>query len=70
MKLVVQGSFREWLATVSTSVPPIKLSQARRDRMSKTEEEELAALTDGRKIIDPCRINQFIDPAREVPKSK
>lgn len=65
MKMIVQGSFREWLATVSP--PPLKISKAKLDRMAKTQEEELRAMTDGRKIIDPCRINQFIDPEKEPP---
>lgn len=64
MKLVVQNlPFREWLKAVS--LPPIKVSQAKLDRMNEAAKAELEA-ANNRKIIDPCKINVFIDPAKEA----
>lgn len=63
------GNFAEWLATVSTCVPPIKISKARLDQMNEKQRAELEALNK-RGMIDPRKINQFIDPAKEVPRRK
>lgn len=59
MKLTVQGSFREWLARVSP--PPLKVT----DRRSLKPEEVAQREMTSRAVIDPRRVNQFIDPEKE-----
>lgn len=67
VRMVVQGSSLDWMASLSP--PPILISQKRLDEMNEKQREELAAL-DKRAIIDPRKINQFIDLAREGLKTK
>jgi hypothetical protein len=57
--MIVQGSFREWL--VSVSPPPLKV----RGRSTLTPDELAEREMTNRRIIDPRKINQFIDPERE-----
>jgi hypothetical protein len=59
--MTVQGSFREWLLKMSP--PPLKLPQA---QPAQTTEQWIKQqqMTD-RQVIDPRKINQFIDPEKE-----
>lgn len=51
-----QSDFAEWLKTASPS--PVKVS-----------EKELKWMNEAaRQIIDPCRINQFVDAATVKPR--
>jgi hypothetical protein len=60
--MIVQGSFRDWLASVSP--PPLShLTKRERSEMTEVEVKRFEALD--RKVIDPRRINQFIDPEKE-----
>lgn len=68
MKVVVPTTlnFADWLKTVSPPPLPIK----RADRKAMTEAEIATAENTQRGLIDPVKINQFIDPAKEVPRKK
>lgn len=61
MRMTVQGSFAEWLRSVSP--PPLKIDKGMMTSMSPglIEKEERR----DRNVIDPRKINQFIDPERE-----
>lgn len=59
--MTVQGSFREWL--VRMSPPPLKLPL----RLTKGTTEEWIKKNQmlDRQVIDPRKINAFLDPAKE-----
>lgn len=61
MKLTVQGSFREWL--VSMSPPPLKLPLHVPETTTAEWIKEKQMLD--RQVIDPRKINAFLDPAKE-----
>ncbi len=63
MKIVKTNlGFTEWMKSMTP--PPIKLSKTKLQALTEEQRAEHEK-TSERRIIDPCRINQFIDPEKE-----
>lgn len=61
--VVAQQDFASWLEGMRP--PPLKVKRI--DRAAMTPEQIETAEARDRRLIDPSKINQFIDPAQEVP---